>query len=183
MTKIYTSNSELETQELAQKLAKTLKGGETLCLIGDLGSGKTAFTKGLASGLGVEKIVTSPTFVLMKIYPINSGPINKLAHIDAYRLLNGSDLEAIGVSDYINNSSGVTVIEWADRVYPVKLLDRYIKLNNQKDKFIKSITLEELEIFNRVRDIWPQNFIEINFKTLEGDKREIEVYPIKQSTA
>ena len=181
MNKIIT-NSEKETFEFAKDLAQTLKGGETLCLVGDLGCGKTAFTKGLASGLGVEQIVTSPTFVLMKIYPINSDHINKIVHIDAYRLLNGSDLEAIGASDYINDKSCVTVIEWADRVYPVKLLDRYIKLNNQKDKFIKSITLEELEIFNRVKDIWPKNCLQINFKNLEGDNREIEVYPVKRPT-
>lgn len=177
------THSEQETYQLAKDFSTQLKGGETLCLIGDLGAGKTAFTKGLASGLGVEKIVTSPTFVLMKNYPAKLNNIDKLAHIDAYRLSNGSDLEAIGVSDYINDENCVTVIEWADRVYPVKLLNRYIKLNNQQDKFIKSITSEELEIFNRVRDMWPKNCVEIHFKTLEGDEREIEIYPVKQPTS
>ncbi len=169
------THSELETFNLAKEFATTLKGGETICLIGDLGAGKTAFSKGLASGLGVEKIVTSPTFVLMKNYVANSGHINKVAHIDAYRLTGAEDLEAIGALDYMNDNTCVTIIEWADRVYPVKLLDRYIKFNNQKDKFIKSLTPEELEIFNRVKDIWPAGCIEIYFKTLTGDDREIEI--------
>jgi len=107
-------------------------------MVGDLGSGKTAFTKGLASGLGVEKIITSPTFVLMKNYQGNKF---SLAHIDAYRLSNSDELEAIGVDDYIKNKKCITVIEWADRV----------------------------------RDIWPSDCIEINFKTLKGDEREINI--------
>ncbi|MDO8669646.1 MAG: tRNA (adenosine(37)-N6)-threonylcarbamoyltransferase complex ATPase subunit type 1 TsaE [Candidatus Buchananbacteria bacterium] len=139
----YISKSEQETYKLAQDFARNLSGGETICLIGDLGSGKTAFTKGLAQGLGVEKIITSPTFVLMKIYSANFGVISKLAHIDAYRLSGGADLEAIGLGDYINDPSCVTVIEWADRV----------------------------------KDIWPKNCLEINFKTLSGDEREIEIKP------
>lgn len=177
MNKIIT-NSEQETYKLAKDFSANLKGGETLCLIGELGSGKTAFTKGLASGLRVEKIITSPTFVLMKNYSVetrHAPSLRKLAHIDAYRLESGRDLEAIGAGDYINDDSCVTVIEWADRVYPVKLLDKYIKFHSQKDKFIKSLTVEELEIFNGVKDIWPENCIEINFKTLEGDEREIEI--------
>lgn len=135
------THSEQETYQFAKDFSASLKGGETLCLIGDLGAGKTAFTKGLASGLGIDKIITSPTFVLMKNYPANFGQIDKLAHIDAYRLPGGSDLEAIGISDYINDKKCITVIEWADRV----------------------------------KDVWPKSCIEINFKTLDGDEREIEI--------
>lgn len=141
MIKKYITNSEQETFELAKNFASQLTGGETLCLVGDLGAGKTAFSKGLAKGLGVEKIVTSPTFVLMKNYVASYNNINKVAHIDAYRLSNGQDLEAIGANDYIHDNNCVTIIEWADRV----------------------------------KDIWPDNCIEINFKSLEGDDREIEI--------
>ena len=118
MNKIIT-NSEKETFEFAKDLAQTLKGGETLCLTGDLGSGKTAFTKGLAKGLGVADMITSPTFVLMKNYDVETGhapSLRKLVHIDAYRLLSDKDLEAIGINDYLNNPLYITVIEWADRV-------------------------------------------------------------------
>ncbi|MFA6421827.1 MAG: tRNA (adenosine(37)-N6)-threonylcarbamoyltransferase complex ATPase subunit type 1 TsaE [Candidatus Buchananbacteria bacterium] len=110
------TSSEQKTFEFAKTFAKRLKGGEVLCLIGDLGAGKTAFTKGLASGLDVKNIITSPTFVLMKVYSVHHDAIKKLAHIDAYRINSGEDLEAIGIDDYFNDKNCVTVIEWADRV-------------------------------------------------------------------
>lgn len=108
-------NSEKETYSFAKKFAQQLKGGEVLCLIGDLGAGKTAFTKGLAAGLGIKQIITSPTFVLMKNYSAKKQKLS-LAHIDAYRLTDGEQLTAIGALDYISNPDWVTVIEWADRV-------------------------------------------------------------------
>ena len=98
------------------KFVKQLSGGEVLCLIGDLGAGKTAFTKGLASGLGIKNTITSPTFVLMKNYKVSNDKIKHLAHIDAYRLTDGGQLLGIGVEDYFSQPECVTVIEWADRV-------------------------------------------------------------------
>lgn len=110
------SKSEKETYNFAKKFAGKLKGGEVLCLVGDLGAGKTAFTKGLAVGLGVKNTVTSPTFVLMKNYKANRDKIRHLAHIDAYRLESGAQLLGIGAEDYFGDAECVTVIEWADRV-------------------------------------------------------------------
>ena len=110
------TKSEKETYNFAREFAMQLAGGETICMVGDLGSGKTAFSKGLASGLGVDKIITSPTFVLMKNYEAKNGSIDKFAHIDAYRLSDANDLEAIGATDYINDDNCITAIEWADRV-------------------------------------------------------------------
>lgn len=110
------TESEKETFEFAKRFSKNLKGGEVLCLVGDLGAGKTAFTKGLAAGLGVTNIITSPTFVLMKVYPAKQANINKLSHIDAYRLDSGVELQYIGAEEYLNDSDCITVIEWADRV-------------------------------------------------------------------
>lgn len=121
--KIIITCSEKETFSLAQKFAKILHGGETLLLIGDLGSGKTAFTKGIAKGLGVNKTVTSPTFVLMKNY---QGKKYKLVHVDAYRLENGQGLINIGIDDYFNEGNCVTVIEWADRVKDIWPEDKTI---------------------------------------------------------
>lgn len=111
-----TSNTEKETFALAKKFAKDLRGGEVLALTGNLGAGKTVFTKGLAAGLGVKKNITSPTFVLMKIYPVKIKNIKKLCHIDAYRLKTYKDLSAIGAEDYINNPNTITVIEWAQKI-------------------------------------------------------------------
>ncbi len=115
----FISNSEKETEKIAAKFAKKLIGGEVLAMTGDLGAGKTAFTKGLAKGLAIDKIVTSPTFVLMKTYKIGKlkkTKVKSLIHIDAYRLNNGDELEAIGVKDYFNDKGCVTVIEWSERV-------------------------------------------------------------------
>ena len=108
--------SEKQTIELAQKMATKLQGGEVLCLVGDLGAGKTAFTKGIAKGLGVKNIITSPTFVLTKNYKARLGQIKQLVHIDAYRLNSGSELEYIGATEYFQDCQSVTIIEWADKV-------------------------------------------------------------------
>jgi|GEM_PF-191241 tRNA threonylcarbamoyladenosine biosynthesis protein TsaE len=140
-----TSKTPTETAALAQTVAATLRGGETLALIGELGSGKTTFVKALATTLGVRKPVRSPTFVLMVPYSCHptvvgglrlrsannkyslSGAkrsqgattkqsIRTLVHVDAYRVKHARDLEAIGIRDYLGQPDTVTVIEWADRV-------------------------------------------------------------------
>lgn len=120
-----TTLSEKQTFNLGLKFAKTLRGGEVIGLIGDLGAGKTVFIKGLSLGLGIKKIVTSPTFVLMKIYKTNKhesktnlreSQIQWLCHIDAYRLKFGQDLVDIGIKDYLGKPDIITVIEWAERV-------------------------------------------------------------------
>lgn len=115
-----TSEGKEKTKEFARKIAATLRGGETLALIGELGSGKTTFVKALAKALGVKKPVRSPTFVLM--VPYRARRVRWLLHVDAYRIKNPSDLEAIGIHDYLGRSDTVTVIEWADRV--TKILPR-----------------------------------------------------------
>lgn len=110
------SHSEKETQKFAFDFAKKLKGGETIGLIGDLGAGKTAFVKGLANGLGIKKTITSPTFVVMKVYPVKHTTIKHLVHVDAYRVKTATSLTAIGLEDYIKSNDSVVVIEWADLV-------------------------------------------------------------------
>ncbi len=106
------SKSEKETLKIAQALTAKLQGGEVLCLMGDLGSGKTVFTKGVAKALKIKQTITSPTFVLMKVYE----GTKQLVHIDAYRLRSGDELEAIGATDYFHDPKTITVIEWAERV-------------------------------------------------------------------
>jgi len=140
MKKIIT-NSEKETVELAKKYASKLKGREVIGLIGELGAGKTIFTKGLAAGLGVKQTITSPTFVLMKIYPIRNSKfeIRNLVHIDAYRIKTPQDIIAIGAQEYFNRSDTVTVIEWADRVK---------KILPKKTKIVNIIYKEDKRIIN-----------------------------------
>lgn len=100
------TNAEEETLLLAKKLAQLLKPGDVITLNGDLGSGKTTFTKGLASGLGIKEMVTSPTFTIIKEY---EGDL-PLYHMDAYRLEHSE--EDIGFAEYFYGN-GISVVEWA----------------------------------------------------------------------
>ena len=112
------TKSEKETLEFAKKFAKKLKGGEVIGLIGDLGAGKTVFTRGLATGLGIKDNINSPTFVVMKVYDIRNSEfgIRNLIHVDAYRLGSEKNLKNIGLEEYLNRNDCVIIVEWADRV-------------------------------------------------------------------
>ena len=96
-------------------MARELKGGEIIALVGHLGSGKTTFIKGLAKGLGVKDTITSPTFVLMKIYKTKHKSIRKFVHVDCYRVP-GIELASIGLTDYLNQPDTVVAIEWAEKL-------------------------------------------------------------------
>jgi len=102
-----------ETIELGQKLAGKLSRGDVVALYGDLGSGKTTFTKGIGKGLGVKnpRQINSPTFVLIKEYAARI----PVYHLDLYRLDRLQDIEDIAVEEYIYGD-GVTVIEWAEKM-------------------------------------------------------------------
>ena len=101
------SNSQEETIALAEKIAANVKEGMVITLKGDLGAGKTTFTKGIGKGLGIKKAISSPTFTIMKIYQGNM----PLYHIDAYRL--EEHFQDLGFEEYINGD-GLCVVEWAD---------------------------------------------------------------------
>jgi tRNA threonylcarbamoyladenosine biosynthesis protein TsaE len=105
----FKSTSVADTHLLAKTLAKTLKGGEIIVLDGDLGSGKTTFTKGIAKALNIqEDTVNSPTFTIMKEY---DGKL-KLYHYDMYRLENTEEIAELGLEENFNEPNGVCVIEW-----------------------------------------------------------------------
>ena len=103
---------EKDTFELARDLAKRAKKGEIYTLVGDLGAGKTAFTKGFAKGLGIEESITSPTFTFVQIYESGRMP---LYHFDVYRIGDISEMDEIGYEDCFYGE-GVSVMEWADLV-------------------------------------------------------------------
>lgn len=122
------SSSEATTRQLGKKLAQSLKGGEVISLVGELGAGKTAFVKGLAEGLKIKQKITSPTFVVMRVYPVKHPTIARFVHIDAYRVKTAAALTAIGLDDYIKAKDTVVVIEWADlvkKVLPKKILIKF----------------------------------------------------------
>ncbi|MCD6471107.1 tRNA (adenosine(37)-N6)-threonylcarbamoyltransferase complex ATPase subunit type 1 TsaE [bacterium] len=148
MLKILTK-SKKQTFNLGKKLAKELKGGKVIALSGELGTGKTVFTKGLANGLGIKKHITSPSFVLMKVYTVSpppegglgggkEGEIEYFVHIDAYRVKNAQELIDIGILDYFNRPDCVCAIEWADKIkkiLPKKRIDilfKHGKMENER---------------------------------------------------
>lgn len=107
----YLSHSEAETQAIGRELGRRLKPGTVLAYRGDLGMGKTAFTRGLADGLGCSGRVASPTFTIVNEY---EGPI-PLFHFDLYRLPDADALFDIGWEDYLDRG-GVCAVEWSERV-------------------------------------------------------------------
>jgi len=144
------SPSAKATIELAQKFAKSLKGGEIIGLIGELGSGKTVFVKGLAKGLGIKEIITSPTFVILKEYDILrpkihlrgvSKGLRKFVHVDAYRVESIGDIISAGIEDFLGRKDVIIVIEWAEKI----------------------------------KEILPKSTIYINFKYKDKNKREISI--------
>ncbi len=111
------THSTLETRTIAKDLVKTLHGGDILILKGPLGAGKTAFTKGIAEGLGITKEVTSPTFTLMSVYEVpGHGTIKEFVHVDTYRVESYEELLEIGFDEYLGRPDTVTVIEWPEKV-------------------------------------------------------------------
>lgn len=125
------SHSSAQTQRLGMRLGELLQGGELLLLDGQLGTGKTTFTQGLARGLEITDVVSSPTFTLLKEYPGQPRPVSSategeeaaltsfpigpaLYHFDLYRLEDPEEIIDLGFEDYFYGS-GVCVVEWADK--------------------------------------------------------------------
>ncbi|HVR75260.1 MAG TPA: tRNA (adenosine(37)-N6)-threonylcarbamoyltransferase complex ATPase subunit type 1 TsaE [Planctomycetota bacterium] len=118
----FASSSAEETRAIARALGRGLLGGDTIALSGDLGSGKTTFTRGLVEGLGLDaRIVSSPTYVLEHIYPTRV-PVH---HFDAYRLSSVEELLALGFHERLDGRR-VVVVEWAEKVLPAFPPDRLL---------------------------------------------------------
>ena len=122
----YITNSPAETEAVAEKLAKLLRPGTVIAYRGDLGAGKTAFTRGLARGLGCDDMVTSPTYTIVNEYLSGKMP---LFHFDMYRLGSADDLWDIGWEDYLERG-GVCAVEWSENVE--EALDDFILVNIEK---------------------------------------------------
>ena len=108
----FITNSPEETEKIGEALAKSLQPGTILAYRGDLGAGKTAFTRGLARGLGCKETVTSPTYTIVNEYLGGRLP---LFHFDMYRLASSDDLWDIGWEDYLDRE-GVCAVEWSENV-------------------------------------------------------------------
>lgn len=105
------SNSPMDTEKIGKNLAASLKGNEVIALYGDLGVGKTAFTRGIADYFGVKNEVSSPTFAIVNEYATSKF---NLYHFDMYRITTPEDLESTGFFDYIGNN--ILIIEWSENI-------------------------------------------------------------------
>ena len=108
----FITNSPADTEKIGEALGKTIKPGTVIAYRGDLGAGKTAFTRGLARGLGSTELVTSPTYTIVNEYLGGRMP---LFHFDMYRLHSSDDLWDIGWEDYLDRN-GVCAVEWSENV-------------------------------------------------------------------
>jgi len=152
------TKNEKGTIDFGKKFSKQLKGGEVILLIGDLGAGKTTFVRGVAQGFGYKKNVTSPTFVIMKVYEISarggsaSGgksskvplgstrgkhKVENIVHIDTYRGLDLPDLENIGAIEYFGRNDCVSFVEWGAG------LEEFLKKKKYKYFVVKIKSIDE----------------------------------------
>ncbi len=138
MSKVYKSYSYEDTLKIGEEIAQSLNGTEVIALFGGLGMGKTAFTTGVANGLGCTDCVSSPTFALVNEY---HGRCN-IYHFDMYRISSWDDLYSIGFFDYLD--TGVLVIEWSENIENA-LPDEYIRITIEKgnDENERILTVEE----------------------------------------
>jgi tRNA threonylcarbamoyladenosine biosynthesis protein TsaE len=113
---IYKTNSIVETKKLAKDLAKKYQRGGILALSGPLGSGKTTFVQGFAKGLGIKQRLISPSFILMREYPLLKKSSGKLFHIDLYRLEKAKEIKNLGLEEIFQNPQNIVLIEWAEKL-------------------------------------------------------------------
>jgi tRNA threonylcarbamoyladenosine biosynthesis protein TsaE len=139
MIKIETHSFE-ETVEFGKRLGAKLESGDVICLSGDLGTGKTALTNGIAKSLGIDSYITSPTFTLVNEY---EGRL-PLYHFDVYRISDPDEMFDIGFEEYLNGE-GITIIEWGEQIneiLPKEIIRVNIKKNLEKGFDIREISVE-----------------------------------------
>lgn len=141
---VFESFSEADTFALGKKIGREAKAGDVYTLIGDLGVGKTAFTKGVAQGLEIKEPICSPTFTIIQVYEEGRLPFY---HFDVYRIGNVEEMEEIGFEDYIY-AEGVSIIEWPnliEEILPPSYQQIRIEKDLEKGFDYRKITIERME--------------------------------------
>jgi len=167
------SKSVNDTLKIGKVIAKNLEKADIVCLFGELGSGKTVLTKGIASGLGIKRSkVISPSFVLIRQYSTAKMPFY---HLDLYRLKTIEDILALGYEEYFYDE-GITVIEWADRLkylLPKEYLKikLYIKSNSQRLLKISASGKHYKELLDKIYE--PRSSRKKSESAIKGRKRGI----------
>jgi tRNA threonylcarbamoyladenosine biosynthesis protein TsaE len=143
------TNNYTATQELGADFAKNLHGGDVLLLFGELGSGKTTFMQGLAKGLGIERRIISPTFIIVRKYDVSkmekAHNIQTLYHIDLYRTQTEDDLKGLGMDDLLHENNALVAIEWPEKLgsfLPAKRWELHFQALSENER---SITIEKYE--------------------------------------
>lgn len=134
-------NTVEETEKLGIQLGSLCKSGDVICLVGDLGTGKTHLTKGIALGLGIEENITSPTFNIVNEY--DTGRL-KFYHFDVYRVNDPDEIAAIGFDEYIFGD-GISVIEWSnyiEELIPDENLTIYLEKIPQLGSSFRKVTIK-----------------------------------------
>lgn len=139
---VFTTNSRAETVALGRRLAAALQPGTLICYEGGLGAGKTAFTEGLAEGLGCQDSVSSPTFAIVNYY---RGP-QPLAHFDLYRLTSEDDLYAAGLYDYLDEGA-IVAAEWSENFADLLALENPVTVRIERlSEDARRITIEGVSL-------------------------------------
>jgi tRNA threonylcarbamoyladenosine biosynthesis protein TsaE len=137
--KKYLTNTSDETLSLGKDFSDNLNPGDIILMYGELGAGKTTFTKGIAKGLGVKDRILSPTFVLHRSHDVNLKNIRVFNHIDLYRIDIPEDIKNLGIDEVVKDPEAITVIEWADRI-------EFFKIDSGYKIFFKHLNNENREI-------------------------------------
>ncbi len=145
--KTYITKSAEETIKLGQDIGKTIKNSTLIALYGDLGSGKTTFVQGLAKGLGINKRLISPTFIILRTYEIENGQWTmdngQFYHVDLYRTRSADDIRGIGLDEIIKNNQDIVVVEWAEKLGEF-LPDKRMDINFKQQDNIREITVKHM---------------------------------------
>jgi len=133
----FESNSEHETEAIASKFSKEVRENDIICFFGDVGSGKTVFTRGLCRGLGFKGYVNSPSYIVMNIYKTETVSIY---HFDLYRIGSTAELNEIGFYEFAGQENSITIVEWAEMLdgeLPEKRVDIHISSKDESKRKIK----------------------------------------------
>jgi tRNA threonylcarbamoyladenosine biosynthesis protein TsaE len=133
----YITHSVNETYAVAEEFAQSLKGGEVICLYGDLGYGKTTFTQGLAKGLGIRSKILSPTFIIVRSYKHTY----TVYHIDLYRLTHEQEIIDLGVLDFMQDKENIVIIEWPEKMGTLLPAKRIDIVFDYLDEYSRNITI------------------------------------------
>lgn len=149
---ILRTRSEEETESLGAKIGKVIFSPSCIALIGELGSGKTTLTRGIARGMGIENTVKSPSFVIINEY---SGPV-PLYHFDLYRIDDPGQLVQLGYEEYFYSRKGVVVVEWADKILdflPSQYLRIEMRIKNfhEREIFLLPLGKSYSELVEKIR--------------------------------